>query len=86
MEDTRMIAIFAIASFAMYFGLGYGAAAIFRGSLAWRIGAGIAVPAALFAACWFYDLNNPPRGIIHIPARTIWCLPGMLLLRLFIPR
>ena len=86
MEEPKLVIVFAVLSFAVYFGIGYGAAALFRCSSSWRLGIGVALPVILFLGCWVYDLNDKPHGIIYIPARAIWTLPGMFLLRLFIPR
>ncbi|MBI2687175.1 MAG: hypothetical protein HYX27_12730 [Acidobacteria bacterium] len=85
MEDQGMVAVFAVLSFAIYFGAGYGVAWIFRAEPAWRIAVGVGLPVVLFAICWWHDLHDDgPHGFIPIPARGLWLMPGIFLLRMLI--
>ena len=82
MEDQRTIVLLAILSFGIYFAVGYGAAWVLRASPGWRILSGIALPVALYLACWWIDAHSDgPRGIIYIPARALWVLPAIFLIR-----
>lgn len=86
MEETPLAVLFAALSAALYFGIGFGLASLFRAPMAWRIGVGIALPVLSFLACCWIDRGATPRGIIYVSAKVLWLMPGLLLVRLFTVR